>query len=444
MRKFLKINSEFSRNVLTLMTGTTIAQAIPIAVTPILTRLYTPEDFGLLGLFVAITVILGAVSSGRYELAIMLPDKDEEAINIAALALIITIIFSLLLLLPAFLLNQKISNILDNQEIRSWLYFIPFVVLMIGLFNVLNYLNTRKKLYRDIAKANVYKSVGMSSVQLGVGLIKTGATGLISGQIVAQIISNFRLLKNTISNYDLKEVKITDLKRLAKRYIDFPKFSTWSALSNTGSRQLPVMLLSGLSSLSNVGYFSVANRLLMLPITLIGSSFGQVFFQASSTKKNKEELKQITEEVQKKLTLLAVIPFALVFATGDILTAFILGIEWRDSGVYMQFLSFWLYIVFITSPLTKLYTILERQKEAMYFNVIILFIRVGAILFGYLWLSLNDLQVIILYAVLSGLMWLIWLARTMQLVSERWFITTLRSVLIFFTISCSFLLIRFI
>jgi O-antigen/teichoic acid export membrane protein len=426
------------------MTGTTIAQAIPIAVTPILTRLYTPEDFGLLGLFVAITVILGAVSSGRYELAIMLPDKDEEAINIAALALIITIIFSLLLLLPAFLLNQKISNILDNQEIRSWLYFIPFVVLMIGLFNVLNYLNTRKKLYRDIAKANVYKSVGMSSVQLGVGLIKTGATGLISGQIVAQIISNFRLLKNTISNYDLKEVKITDLKRLAKRYIDFPKFSTWSALSNTGSRQLPVMLLSGLSSLSNVGYFSVANRLLMLPITLIGSSFGQVFFQASSTKKNKEELKQITEEVQKKLTLLAVIPFALVFATGDILTAFILGIEWRDSGVYMQFLSFWLYIVFITSPLTKLYTILERQKEAMYFNVIILFIRVGAILFGYLWLSLNDLQVIILYAVLSGLMWLIWLARTMQLVSERWFITTLRSVLIFFTISCSFLLIRFI
>ena len=81
----LKPKSEFTRNVLTLMTGTTIAQAIPIAISPILTRLYTPKDFGVLALFVAITSIFGSIANGRYELAIMLPKKDEDAVNILAL-----------------------------------------------------------------------------------------------------------------------------------------------------------------------------------------------------------------------------------------------------------------------------------------------------------------------------------------------------------------------
>ena len=84
----LRPKSEFSRDVLTLMTGSTIAQAIPIAITPILTRLYMPEDFGVLALFVAVTAILGSIANGCYEFAIMLPEQDEDSINIAALGLL--------------------------------------------------------------------------------------------------------------------------------------------------------------------------------------------------------------------------------------------------------------------------------------------------------------------------------------------------------------------
>ena len=123
--KRLKPRSEFSRNVLTLLTGTTIAQAIPIAVTPILTRLYTPEEFGLLALFIAITAILGSISNGRYELAIMLPHSDEDAINIAALALLITIVFSIILLVPAVLINAQIAELLGTTDIKVWIYLIP-------------------------------------------------------------------------------------------------------------------------------------------------------------------------------------------------------------------------------------------------------------------------------------------------------------------------------
>ncbi|MDA1148956.1 MAG: oligosaccharide flippase family protein, partial [Bacteroidetes bacterium] len=183
MIKRLKPKSEFNRNVLTLMTGTTIAQAIPIAITPILTRLYTPEDFGLLALFVAVTAIFGSIANGRYELAIMLPEEDEDAINIAALGLLIALVFSIVLLIPAIFLNGQITNLLRNQEIGFWLYFVPFIVLMTGLYNVLNYLNTRKKLYKDIAKATILRSSVSAAIQVSVGFFKSGVTGLISGQM---------------------------------------------------------------------------------------------------------------------------------------------------------------------------------------------------------------------------------------------------------------------
>ena len=155
----LKPKSEFGKNVLTLMTGITIAQAIPIAISPILTRIYTPEDFGVFALFVAISSIIGSVACGRYELAIMLPKKDENAINIFALGFIITCVACLILLILAITLNDFLVNLLGNKEIGFWLYFIPISVFFMGLFNLLNYFNNRKKNYQDLRNATIIKSI---------------------------------------------------------------------------------------------------------------------------------------------------------------------------------------------------------------------------------------------------------------------------------------------
>ncbi|MDA3821220.1 MAG: oligosaccharide flippase family protein, partial [Bacteroidales bacterium] len=132
-------------------------------------------------MFVALTAILGSIVSGRYELAIMLPEEDEDAINVAALGLLIAMVFSISLMIPTIFLNGYITNLLGNQEISFWLYFVPFIVLMSGLYNVLKYLNIRKKLYKDIASATIYRSTVSASIQLGVGYVKSGVTGLISG-----------------------------------------------------------------------------------------------------------------------------------------------------------------------------------------------------------------------------------------------------------------------
>ena len=144
MRKKLNLN-EFNRNVVTVMTGTTIAQAIPIAIMPILTRLYTPEEFGIFALYVAIASIFGVIATARYELAIMLPKKDSEAANLFNLSIIITFIISLFTLLFVLIFHQPLINLIGNPEIGKWLYFIPLTVLFTGLYQTLNYWSSRKK-----------------------------------------------------------------------------------------------------------------------------------------------------------------------------------------------------------------------------------------------------------------------------------------------------------
>ena len=143
MIKKFKSRSEFSRNVLTLMTGTSIAQAIPIAVSPILTRIYTPEEFGSFALYMTIVSLLSILVTGRYELAIMLPKKDEDAINLVALSILISFIISVFVFLIVFIFNTEITDWLANKAISSWLYLIPLSIFFSGLYQSLYFWNNR-------------------------------------------------------------------------------------------------------------------------------------------------------------------------------------------------------------------------------------------------------------------------------------------------------------
>ena len=218
------LTSEFNRNVLTLMTGTTIAQAIPIAITPILTRIYTPEDFGVFAIFIAITSIFSVIVNWRYDIAIMLPKKDEEAINILALGFIISCIISLILLILVFFLKDFFSKFFENKELGKWLFFIPLTVFVIGLWNILNYYNIRKKNYKDLSKAKIIKSIILSISQIGIGIMKSGVIGLISGNILSQLFANTKLILNLIKNKTLIS-KISKKKNdfLGQKISRFPK-----------------------------------------------------------------------------------------------------------------------------------------------------------------------------------------------------------------------------
>jgi len=381
MIQLLRHKSAFSRNVLTLMTGTTFAQAIPVAISPILTRIYSPDDFGVLAIFIAITAILGVMTNARYELAIMLPEKDEDAINIAALGMLISTAFSIILLFPAVLLNHQISSVLGNEEIGFWLYFVPVMVWLTGMYNVLNYLNTRKKTYKDIAKAKVYKSIAMASVQLGIGFVKSGASGLIWGHIASLFVSNFRLIRNAIANYDLKKVSYKIQKEMALRHISFPKYSLWAGLANTSSFHITSILISNIYSLTHLGFYSLMQRALDIPASLIGSAIGQVFYQeAREEKQLTGSTKRSFSKTLKKLFLIGLLIFSMLYWVVEDVFAFVFGEEWRVAGIYAQILIPLVFVRFFVSPLIMMNVIYEKNRVDMYWQFSLLLLQVGLII----------------------------------------------------------------
>ncbi|WP_241517579.1 lipopolysaccharide biosynthesis protein [Campylobacter blaseri] len=351
------------------MTGTTIAQAIPVAISPILTRIYTPEDFGVFAIFVAITSILGSIANGRYELAIMLPKKDEDAINLVALGILITLSISLVFLIIIIVLHGYIVEKLNNQAIGFWLYFVPLSILLIGLWNVLNYFNNRKKYYKDLTKATIIKSIVMAIAQLIIGFLKQGPSGLIGGNIISQFFANTKLFLNiTKEKKLLNSVKKPKIIALAKKYRKFVVYGIPSTLSDTGALQLPYLMLPKIFDLSIAGHFAIAKRVISIPAGIISKSISQVFFQTlSSREKNKEDGFALLIQTIKKLTIISFFASLILFISSPYLFTFIFGSNWAVSGKIAQYLALIFFITFIVSPLSISFSVtMELHKIAIW------------------------------------------------------------------------------
>lgn len=378
----LNAKSSFTRNILILLTGSSIAQVIPIAATPILTRMYTPEDFGLLSIFVALTTTLGSIVSGRYELAIIIPDDDNEALNIAAVGFLITIILSLLTLLIIIIFDNNILTLLGKPEIGYWLYLVPFSLFFIGCFNILNYLNVRYKFYKNIAIANINKSIVLSSLQLSIGFLHKGFAGLILGQFASLVMSNYKLFSAITDKYSSFEaINLNSMKKVSLKYQDFPKFSTGAILANTLSYQLLNILISNVYSLATLGYYSLVQRVMGIPSGLIGTAVSQVYFKQANQQKNElGHCNNIFKSVVKKLSLLSILIFFPAYFFVKPLFIFIFGEKWSIAGEYTQILIPFFAVRFVVAAVTVTNSIFEKQKISLAWQILLLLSSILSIL----------------------------------------------------------------
>jgi len=385
LKKYLK--SDFSRNVLTLITGTIIAQALPIAISPILTRIYTPSDFGVLALFVAFASVFGTIANARYELAIIIPKSEKEALSIFILGIIIAFFLSLILLIIVLLFHNEIVTLLDNEEISIWLYFIPLSVFAIGIFNALNYYNTRLKKFKNIAQSNVIKSTTLSLLNLGIGAIKTGALGLIIGQFISYFSGNIKLSVPIFKNKDiLREINIQDIKSVAFRYRNFPKYTMPSSLANVLSQNLTAFITSILFSVKTLGFYSFSLKIIGTPSALIGQSFGQVYIdEASRQRKEIGNAIQVFDSTLKKLILISLPIFGLIFFVAEDAFAIIFGEEWRIAGVYAKILIPLFCMKFILAPISVTNSVFEKQHISLLWQLGLLIITLLIFLIAYLY-----------------------------------------------------------
>lgn len=376
--------SNFLSNVLKLVSGSIIAQSLAILLIPVITRLYSPEDFGIFQLFISISSIIATIACFSYQLSIMLPKKDEESANIVVLCILLITITSTIVGLISFIFANQIAEFLNSASLSNYLILIPVAVLLNGLFNVMNYWLSRRVRFGVIAGARVSNTVSNKLVQIGTTTGGVSPFGLILGTIAGYTIANllmFHSLKKDLIIF--KQISIKRMGKLALKYKKFPMYTSWSTVANTISVQVPSFMLAFFYSTTVVGYYSLANQAVNLPMGLIGGAIGQVFFQKVSEEKNKTgDVKNIVIEVYKRLISIGVFPMLILIILGEELFSYIFGSDWAASGTYAKILMPWMFLVFIASPLSTLYSVLEKQNIGLWFNLVLLVSRIGALYIG--------------------------------------------------------------
>lgn len=398
-----KKNTSFKGDVFRLVGGTVIAQIIGIITIPIISRFFGPEAYGTAALFTAITSVLAVVACWRYELAIVIPEKDEEAASVFFVSLFATVVTTLLVSLLTAFLAESIFKLLKSEVLLPYKWFIPLFVFLQGLYMTFNYWNSRTKRFNRVAAAGIINSTTTRIINIITGFLGNASGGamvkaLTAGQLTASITIGTQIAKNDSaflkSNFNSNEIIST-----IKKYKKFPLISTWSAFLNTLSANLPAMLLTYYFSPSAAGFFAFGHRLLTMPLSLIGNSIGQVFFQRSAEAKHNETLAELTEKTFYKLILLCIVPTAILVIFAPEVFELVFGIGWREAGEYTRILAPWMCGVFVCSPVSTLSEILNKQEINFYMNVVLIITRFLSLYIGGI---LNNINLALIAFSLTG------------------------------------------
>lgn len=411
----MRLKSGFLRNVVTLATGTTIAQLIPILVAPILSRLYTPEDYGLMALFSSVAGLLGILATGMYAQAVILAKDDREAADLLALAASITVVFSLVAALIMVVFHRTLVGILRNPAISPWLYLAPVSILLGGILQGLTNWSNRKQQYKRLATNRVAGALAGTGVQLAAGVTQTSGgliLGLLSGLGVSTGLLGGRVVKE--DRETLKLASWPGMRQAARDFRRFPIYVLPTEFINVAINQVPVFVLNTLANTASVGLYGMTQRVLGLPSSLIASSITDVFKQrASSDYLRDGNCRDIYMKTFKLLLALAIGPFGLLFMFGPQLFGLVFGEQWVAAGEYARYLSIMFFFGFVSSPLSYVYFIVGRQREDLMLHIYMAFSTLAALVLGYL-IFREARYMILCFSLNYSLIYLIYLVRSYQ------------------------------
>lgn len=365
LKKKIK-NSSFLKNVITLMSGSLLAQIIPILASLVLARLYSAEDFGLLSIFNSIIGFVAIVITGRYEVAIMLANTNHKALNVSALSLLIGFAISLISLIAILIYSFSGYSFSIIEMLPSYiLYFLPVIFFINAIYLVSYYWLTRSGKIKEIALIRVFQASASSGAQIIFPLLGVGL-GLILGNILGLFVMVYFYIINVFfkTNFDIKKMKFSSIKEVAIEYKEFPLVNSFQMLSNAIKLNGVVFVIASFFNNAVLGNYAMVTRVVTLPLQVFSSSLGQLAHQEISKLKNDEKtISPFIIKIVKNLVFISLPMFLLLFFMAPALFGFVFGEEWRVAGQYLQLVLPYEFLQFCIVPMTVLPLLLNKQKK---------------------------------------------------------------------------------
>ena len=375
--------SELTRNSSILIGGTVIGQAIAFLAYPILTRMYSDAEFGILATFLSVCGILTTLSTGRYEEALVITKDRKEATSLLGFSMKLAFSFSLALFLVLLFFRKEILILFKWETLEPFWIYIPFTVFFTAIFYLLHNLATREKKFKQISGSNLSQNIVNTIGKLVFGFLSFTQIGLILSNIISYAFANlpYYSLKGYIK--DALRGKWKDEKKVALEHKDFPYYNLSRTFISSVSLNLPFLLLLSYFGEAKLGLYFLGFTMSHRPIQLIAEALYSVFFEnsASIARDNKPILPQL------KKYWLSLCKYILPFFVLAAIIArpafrFVFGADWDESGIYFQVLLPWMFMMIITSPVYFLPILFKQQNKFLIYEIIYLIFRLISLYIG--------------------------------------------------------------
>jgi O-antigen/teichoic acid export membrane protein len=396
------------RAVIVLVSGTALAHVLSALALPILSRLYSPADFGLLAVFAGTLSIVAAAACLRYDLAVPLPESDDDAMHLLALSLGCACCVAGLLAVAVALAGDRMADLLGQPDLAPCLWLLPVGVLAAGSYAALQAWHIRRSQFGKLARTRVAQSASSVTVQMALGALSAGPVGLLLGYVMNAGVACLALggdLLRAMPRLTLDRALV-----LAGEYRRFPKYSTLEAVANSAAIQLPIILIAGIAAPAEAGYLSMAMYAMQVPIALVGTAIGQVYLSRAADEHRAGRLGPFTADMLRGLMRVGIGPLIAAGILAPALFGVILGARWERAGLLVSWMVPWFALQFLASPTSMALHVTGHQQRAFLLQLCALLLRVGVVLLA---AQVIPARVAEAYAVSGAVVYLLYLIAVM-------------------------------
>jgi O-antigen/teichoic acid export membrane protein len=392
------MSNAFLRHMLTLLGGTAAGQMIALLAAPLLTRLYGPADFAGVAAFVGVSTILSIFATLRYDLALLLPQEEEDAGRVFQLSLLILVVATVLISLLLWLFGPLlVAAIPTFATVAHVLPLVPVMMLAIAGSQILSAWANRQRAYRGMAGASVLNQGGNVVISSLVGWTKVVGSGLLVGRLTGQLASVIWLAVCLRPGLPQLRFKLAGLTEVARRYRQFPFFNVPYSLLGALSQEFLVFALLAFHHVGIAGHFALVRTVLLLPARYLSSSLGLVFFREAAQLFGTPALEALTLKLMYRLGVV-VAPFTAFFMFwSEEIFVLVFGESWRMAGQIAAWYAPVGFLFLFTSWPERLYEVSERQAVSLGIEIVGNITKVAAVLIP-LWTGAGPIAAIVGYA----------------------------------------------
>lgn len=365
-----------------LLSATAVSQGVAFLVAPALSRLYSPPEFGLIGVFLSLAAALAVTVTLRLELAVVVPRDDEDAKEVMVSTVLMVAVATAAIAVLVTFLAGPLARLLGSPDLAPLLAWLPLYVGSVGVFQVFNYWSTRIGRFGRLASAQVVRASISAAAQVGLGVVGLGAVGMLGGHVGGQLVGNLTLLGRSALGSGrvlTQEVRLATARRVLRKYREFALFGAPQALVNSLGQGIPAIFIAAVFGTEEAGQYLLASRVIAVPGNLLGQSFRQVLYPRLSRRLDDPSVLPLVSRLTFWLAVVATGPVALIALFGPPVFTWLFGVEWSQGGEFARVLGLLIAVALMNIPAVSLVPLLRMQRWHAGYEVVYLVARIVAL-----------------------------------------------------------------